>query len=44
MGLMTDLMIGLRSGCSSDLIEKPLKLIGIKENNNLQKGTNYIDL
>lgn len=41
---MTDLMMGLRSVCSSDLREPPLQLIGVKENNNLQKGTTYIDL
>lgn len=44
MGLMTALMMGLRSACSSDWRENPLKLIGVKENNNVQEGTTYIDL
>lgn len=44
MGLMTALMMGLRPGCSSDWRENPLKLIGVKENNNVQEGTTYIDL
>lgn len=44
MELMTALMMGLGSGCSSDWRENPLKLIGVKENNNVQEGTTYIDL